>query len=166
MRGHGLLVPQRRIPRGEHAGRIQTTRSDQVWATDLTKIPTREGWLQMVSVIDGHDRDLIGRPLRHQRRHRGVPRRAARRGLGALPRPARAFQDARAATQPRLGLAVHQPPLRRRAGDAGDPQPADDDRLPRAQRHQRERFIGALKDEEVWPTEYDTRAEAIAAIDA
>ena len=30
----------------------------------------------------------------------------------------------------------------------------------------KERFFGALKDEEVWPKEYETRAEAIAAIDA
>jgi len=61
MREYGLLVPQRRIPRDQHAGRIETQRSDEVWATDLTKIPTREGWLWMVSVIDCHDRDLIGR---------------------------------------------------------------------------------------------------------
>jgi hypothetical protein len=47
MREHGLLVPQRRIARGEHGGRIDTTRSDEVWATDLTKIATRGagcGW--------------------------------------------------------------------------------------------------------------------------
>jgi putative transposase len=61
MREHGLLVPQRRLPRGEHAPRIETSRSDEVWATDLTKIATREGWLWMVGVIDCHDRDLIGR---------------------------------------------------------------------------------------------------------
>jgi hypothetical protein len=57
---HALLVPQRRIPRGEHAGRIETAHSDEVWATDLTKIATREGWLWLVGVIDCHDRDLIG----------------------------------------------------------------------------------------------------------
>src|SRR5690606_12434772 len=60
MREHGLIVPQRRIARGQHAGRIDTTRSDEVWATDLTKIATREGWLWLVAVIDSHDRDLIG----------------------------------------------------------------------------------------------------------
>ena len=30
----------------------------------------------------------------------------------------------------------------------------------------KERFFGALKDEEVWPKQYDTRAEAIEAIAA
>jgi putative transposase len=30
----------------------------------------------------------------------------------------------------------------------------------------KERFFGALKDEEVWPKEYETRAEAIEQIDA
>jgi hypothetical protein len=29
MREHGLLVPQRRIPRSEHTGRVETERSDQ-----------------------------------------------------------------------------------------------------------------------------------------
>jgi putative transposase len=29
-----------------------------------------------------------------------------------------------------------------------------------------ERFFGSMKDEEVWTTEYDTRAQAIAALDA
>jgi len=30
----------------------------------------------------------------------------------------------------------------------------------------KERFFGALKDEEVWPKEYETRAEAIKQVDA
>ncbi len=30
----------------------------------------------------------------------------------------------------------------------------------------KERFYGSLKDDEVWPKEYDTRAEAIDQIDA
>lgn len=29
-----------------------------------------------------------------------------------------------------------------------------------------ERFYGSMKDEEVWTTEYDTRAQAIEALDA
>ena len=32
-----------------------------MWATDLSKIATREGWLWIVGMIDCHDRDLIGR---------------------------------------------------------------------------------------------------------
>jgi transposase InsO family protein len=60
MREHGLLVPQRRIPRGQHDGRIETSRSDEVWATDVSKIATMEGWLWIVGVIDCHDRDLSG----------------------------------------------------------------------------------------------------------
>jgi transposase InsO family protein len=60
MRKQGLRVPQRRIPRGRHDGRIETSRCDEVWATDLSKIATHEGWLWIVGVIDCHDRDLIG----------------------------------------------------------------------------------------------------------
>jgi transposase InsO family protein len=59
MREHGPADARARLPRGEHGGRIETSRGDEVWATDLTKIATCEGWLWMVGVIDCHD--LIGR---------------------------------------------------------------------------------------------------------
>jgi hypothetical protein len=39
----GLLAPQRRIAGGEHNAKIETERCDDVWATDLSKIATREG---------------------------------------------------------------------------------------------------------------------------
>jgi len=56
--------------------------ADAGWATDLTKIATREGWLGMVGVIDCHDRNLIG----HRYRTSADTRRAHRRRLGTLPR--------------------------------------------------------------------------------
>jgi putative transposase len=165
MRAHGLLVPQRRIARGEHAGRIQTARSDQVWATDLTKIPTREGWLWMVSVMDCHDRDLIGRRY-------GTSADTAL-CLGALRDavwerfPDRLDElDAAAVqlshdwgsqfTSRRYQAELRTLGLRSRPTMIGSPE----------QNGIKERFFGALKDEEVWPKEYDTRAEAIEAIDA
>ncbi len=61
LREHGLLVPPEANSAREHRGKITTQRPDEVWATTFTKIPTREGWLWMVSVIDCYDRDLIGR---------------------------------------------------------------------------------------------------------
>ncbi len=165
MRKHGLLVPQRRIPRAKHAGKITTERSDEVWATDLTKIPTREGWLWLVSVIDCHDRDLIGRRY-------GTSADTAL-CLGALQDAVwERFPDQLdelKALAPQLShdwgsqftsrryqaelrtLGIHSRPTM-----IGSPE----------QNGIKERFFGALKDEEVWPTEYDTRAEAIASIDA
>ena len=165
MRAHGLLVPQRRLPRGKHAGRIETERSDEVWATDLTKIPTREGWLWMVSVIDCHDRDLIGR--------RYAKSADTALCLGALHdavwerfpdqleqlktlAPQLSHDWGSQFTSRRYGDELKTLGIRSRPTMIGCPE------------HNgiKERFFGALKDEEVWPKEYETRAEAIAAIDA
>jgi putative transposase len=165
MREQGLLVPQRRIPRGEHPGRIQTERSDEVWATDLTKLLTREGWLWLVSVIDCHDRDLIGRRY-------GTTADTAL-CLGALtdavwerfPDQLDALKAAGVQlshdwgsqfTSRRYQAELHTLGVNSRPAMIGSPE----------QNGIKERFFGALKDEEVWPTEYDTRAEAIEAIDA
>jgi putative transposase len=164
MREHALLVPQRRIPRGKHAGRIETTRSDEVWATDLTKIPTREGWLWLVSVIDCHDRDLIGR--------RYGTSADTTLCLGALhdavwERFCDSLDELQASgpqlshdwgsqfTSRRYQAELRTLGIRSRPTMIGSPE----------QNGIKERFYGSLKDEEVWPKEYDTRAEAIEAID-
>ena len=165
MREHGLLVPQRRIARGEHAGRIQTTHSDEVWATDLTKIPTREGWLWMVSVIDCHDRDLIARrygtsadaALCLSALHDAVWERFPDQ-LEKLKAtgPALSHDWGSQFTSRRYQAELRTLGIRSRPTMIGSPE----------QNGIKERFFGALKDEEVWPKEYDTRAQAIAAIDA
>jgi len=165
MREHGLLVPQRRIPRGEHAGRIETSHSDEVWATDLTKIATREGWLWMVGVIDCHDRDLIGRRY-------GVSADTAlclaAIGDAVWERFPDQLERLKAAgpqlthdwgsqfTSRRYADELRTLGIRSRPTMIGSPE----------QNGIIERFFGSMKDEEVWTTEYDTRAEAIRAIDA
>lgn len=165
MREHGLLVPQRRLPRGEHAGRIETERPDQVWATDLSKIPTREGWLWIVGVIDCHDRDLIGRRY-------GVSADAALCAGALTDAVWERFPDRLDALE-QAGLELshdwgsqftankYQAELRTlgicsRPTMIGSPE----------QNGIMERFFGSMKDEEVWTTEYDTRAEAIEALEA
>jgi putative transposase len=165
MREHGLLVPQRRIAHGRHAGRIETMRPDEVWASDLTKIPTREGWLWLVSVIDCHDRDLIGRrygatadtALCLGALHDAVWERFPDR-LDALKltAPQLSHDWGSQFTSRRYQTELHTLGIRSRPTMIGAPE----------QNGIKERFFGALKDEEVWPKEYDTRAEAIAAIDA
>jgi putative transposase len=164
MREHGLLVPQRRISRAKHAGRIETSRCDEVWATDLTKIPTREGWLWMVSVIDCHDRDLIGR--------RYGTAADTTLCLGALKdavwerfpdqlddlktlAPQLSHDWGSQFTSRRYQTELRTLGIRSRPTMIGSPE----------QNGIKERFYGALKDEEVWPKEYETRAEAIAQID-
>jgi putative transposase len=42
------------------AQREATTATDQVWRTDITHIPTDEGWLYLAVVIDAHSRRVIG----------------------------------------------------------------------------------------------------------
>ncbi len=165
MREHGLLVPQRRIPRGEHNGRIETEQPDQVWATDLSKIPTREGWLWIVSVIDCHDRDLIGRRY-------GTSADAALCAGALADAVWERFPDQLDALK-KAGLELshdwgsqftakkYQAELRTlgirsRPTMIGSPE----------QNGIIERFYGSMKDEEVWTTEYDTRTEAIEALDA
>jgi putative transposase len=165
MREHGLLVPQRRIPRGEHAGTIQTDRCDQVWATDLSKIATREGWLWIVGVIDCHDRDLIG--------HRYGVTADTTLCLGALhDGVCERFNDdldALKAAAPQLSHDWGSQFTSRRynaelstLGIRSRPTMIDSPE----QNGIMERFFGSMKDEEVWTTEYDTRAQAIAALDA
>jgi putative transposase len=165
MREHGLLVPQRRIPRGRHAGRIETQRSDEVWATDLTKIPTREGWLWLVSVIDCHDRDLIGRRYGtsadtalcigalHDAVWERFPDRLDELKVAA---PQLSHDWGSQFTSRRYQAELRTLGIRSRPTMIGSPE----------QNGIKERFFGALKDEEVWPKEYNTRADAIDAIDA
>jgi putative transposase len=119
----------------------------------------------MVSVIDCHDRDLIGR--------RYGQTADTQLCLGALHDAVwERFPDQLdqlKATAPKLShdwgsqftSRRYQNELRTlgitdRPTMIGSPE----------QNGIKERFFGALKDEEVWPNEYETRAEAIAAIDA
>ena len=39
---------------------FSTTRVNQKWVTDTTYVPTREGWLYLVSVVDLHSRMVVG----------------------------------------------------------------------------------------------------------
>jgi putative transposase len=165
MREYGLLVPQRRIARGEHAGKISTTRSDELWATDLTKIPTREGWLWLVSVIDFHARDLIGRRYGtsadtalclgalHDAVWERFPDQLERLKTQA---PQLSHDWGSQFTSRRYGDELTTLGIRSRPTMIGSPE----------QNGIKERFFGSLKDEEVWPKEYETRAEAIEALDA
>jgi len=39
---------------------FSTDRPNQVWLTDITYIPTREGWLYLAAVLDMHSRRIVG----------------------------------------------------------------------------------------------------------
>jgi len=64
MRERGLLVRSRRLraPRKKEWGRVEATRPNQVWQSDMTKIwaGPAVGWAYLVSVIDCCTRELVG----------------------------------------------------------------------------------------------------------
>ena len=79
MRRHGVrgLVAQRRrvqTTNSRHAFPVapnllerkfsETSRPNQVWLSDLTYIPTGEGWLYMAAIMDLHTRKIIGWSMR------------------------------------------------------------------------------------------------------
>lgn len=75
MKAHGIQGRKRRAYRpkttdSNHGGPIapnrlaevkgQISRPDQVWVSDITYIPTREGWLYLASVMDRFSRRIVG----------------------------------------------------------------------------------------------------------
>ena len=39
---------------------FSTQHSNQIWASDITYVPTKEGWLYLCMVIDVHSRKIVG----------------------------------------------------------------------------------------------------------
>lgn len=42
---------------------FSTERSDQIWTTDITYIPTQEGWLYLAGIKDLHTCEIVGYAL-------------------------------------------------------------------------------------------------------
>jgi hypothetical protein len=68
---------------------------DQAWVTDITYIPTSEGWLYLAVILDLCSRFAVGWAMSDERaHHRRSHARRPRHGLGtppAAPRPAASF---------------------------------------------------------------------------
>lgn len=74
MRGRGLRARQKRrfrprttdanhlcpIAPNRLADRPAPTRPDEIWASDITYVPTGEGWLYVAGVLDLYSRKLVG----------------------------------------------------------------------------------------------------------
>ncbi len=41
-------------------GRVEQRSPDCVWVTDITYVPTRQGWLYLAAVLDMHTRAIVG----------------------------------------------------------------------------------------------------------
>ncbi len=53
--GHTLPVAENLVNRG-----FEVAAANQVWVSDLTYIPTAEGWLYLCSILDLHSRRVVG----------------------------------------------------------------------------------------------------------
>jgi putative transposase len=76
---HGIEAKRRRRFRQAYAARhseppapnllnrdFTASAPDRVWATDITFVPTREGWLYVAAVIDLHSRRVVGWAMRER----------------------------------------------------------------------------------------------------
>ena len=52
---HDLPIAPNRL-----AGVTETTRTDQVWVSDITYVATDEGWLYVAGILDVHSRRMVG----------------------------------------------------------------------------------------------------------
>ncbi|MCW3481669.1 IS3 family transposase [Neisseriaceae bacterium JH1-16] len=57
---HALPVASNQLNRQFH-----TVAPDQVWTTDITYLPTREGWLYLAVVMDLYTRAIVGWAMHH-----------------------------------------------------------------------------------------------------
>jgi putative transposase len=165
-RAHGIrgLVTPRRRPRttdSRHdlpvapnrlARNFTAARPNQVWAADLTDIPTSEGWLYLAAIIDLCTRKIVGWAMRdtlHAEIARAALAMAVQRqrpAPGLIHHSDRGVQYAAEAFQADLAAAGIVGSMSRR-GDALDNAPA-------------ESFFHTLKTELVHHRAYATRDEA------
>ena len=62
------------------------TRPDQVWVTDMTYIPTGEGWLYVAGVLDRYSRRMLGLAM-SARLDTSLPEAALRQAIARRARP-------------------------------------------------------------------------------
>lgn len=129
---------------------------DRVWLTDITYIPTEEGWLYLSAVLDLHSRRAVGWAM-GDRQDRGLTLRALemalgrrRPGTGLIHHSDRGSQYACWDYQKLLSTCGMVPSMSRRGN------PYDNAAM--------ESFFRTLKVELVYRRRFETREEAKAAI--
>jgi len=92
MRERGLLVRSRRLRarRRKEWGRVETSRPNEIWQSDMTKIwaGSAVGWAYLVSVIDCCTREIVGWNLSHRCRTEDALAAVEQAVLARLPRAA------------------------------------------------------------------------------
>lgn len=144
---HGLPIAENLLAR-----RFTATRPDEVWTTDITYIPTNEGWLYLVVFLDLYARLIVGWAVSENLATEFVERALVcaqrRRGTAVTPlvHSDRGSQYASAAFQERLAAWGCPQSMSRRA-DCWDNAVT-------------ESFFGILKNELVHHERFATRREA------
>lgn len=158
MREQKLIQSKRRHQRRKRPGFFQVERPGRLWHMDMTSIWVAEhGWCYLNAIIDCRSREIVGWSL----------------DLRCRAQEARSLIEAAAAAQRRAGSAdarhrqrhrLHVTALPGEACRTRDHPPPR--RLPRPPKSQAfiESWFGKLKEREVWRNEYETLADARAAI--
>ena len=79
--GHAEPIAPNRL-----AAQPRPTAPNQVWVSDITYIPTQEGWLYVAGVLDRYSRRLLGLAMA-ARMDAGLPQAALRQALERRGRP-------------------------------------------------------------------------------
>jgi putative transposase len=164
MRERGLLVRSRRLRarRRKEWGRVEASRPNQIWQSDMTKIwaGPAVGWAYLVSVIDCCTREIVAWNLSCRCRTEDALAAVEQAVLERLPRGSRGagvtlttdngtqFTSFRfLETLARLGITHRRTAYHHPEGNSYI-----------------ERFHRSLKEEEVWTAEYRTLEEARGGI--
>ena len=164
MRERGLLVRSRRLRarRRKEWGRVEASRPNEIWQSDMTKIwaGPAVGWAYLVSVIDCCTREIVGWNLSHRCRTEDALAAVEQAVLERLPGGSRdtgltlttdngtQFTSFRfLETLVRLGITHRRTAYHHPEGNSYI-----------------ERFHRSLKEEEVWTAEYRTLEEARGSI--
>jgi putative transposase len=164
MRERSLLVRSRRLRarRKKEWGRVEASRPNQIWQSDMTKIwaGPAVGWAYLVCVIDCCTREIVGWNLSHRCRTEDALAAVEQAVLERLPTGSREenvtlttdngtqFTSSRfLETLGRLGITHRRTAYHHPEGNSYI-----------------ERFHRSLKEEEVWTAEYRSLEESRASI--
>lgn len=164
MRERSLLVRSRRLRarRKKEWGRVEASRPNQIWQSDMTKIwaGPAVGWAYLVCVIDCCTREIVGWNLAHRCRTEDALAAVEQAVLERLPTGSREenvtlttdngtqFTSSRfLETLGRLGITHRRTAYHHPEGNSYI-----------------ERFHRSLKEEEVWTAEYRSLEESRASI--
>ena len=125
-------LPKRRMPRSARVGAVagadlvrrQFTRAapDQLWMTDITEHPTREGKIYCCVVLDAFSRRVVGWSIDSSQTTVLVTNALGWPHVGATP-PRASSSTPTAASNSRPGVQPESPRCRPRAVDRGDRMP-------------------------------------------